>query len=112
MNLFSSISFSQSLQTEYDKAVDELEAEKKLNRELQKKVTQTVDQVAEMELKSSQLEDDKRQLLVKVIHFLGQYTFITELIVRFTTHNSELIDDLKTSQTSLQTCRSNRQNKA
>lgn len=56
----------QSLQTEYDKAVDELEAERKLNRELQKKVTQTVDQVAEMELKSSQLEDDKRQLISKV----------------------------------------------
>ncbi|OQR72936.1 hypothetical protein BIW11_10062, partial [Tropilaelaps mercedesae] len=56
----------QSLQTEYDKAVDSLEAEKKLTRDLQLKVAQTVDRVAEMELKSSQLEDDKRQLIAKV----------------------------------------------
>ncbi|XP_022651745.1 GRIP and coiled-coil domain-containing protein 2-like isoform X2 [Varroa jacobsoni] len=56
----------QSLQTEYDKAVDDLEAERKLSRELQKKIAQTVDRVAEMELISSQLENDKRQLLAKV----------------------------------------------
>ncbi|XP_003739206.1 GRIP and coiled-coil domain-containing protein 2 [Galendromus occidentalis] len=56
----------QSLQNEYDKAVDKLEAEKNTGKELQKKIAQTMERVADMELQLSQVNDEKRQLLVEI----------------------------------------------